>query len=291
MWWVFLFCFGYDLENSYYFYWTKKSILGIICCQFIESNWTKTILVFGNKNKVPLFDIILFFQIGFITILAFNSSLNYFEIELIFTSKYRVWPPPAISTVRYLRCIEYTYRRITCPGILFHSSSIVLSPVARNSAEGACASLHSNPVTHPKHLQLAKDPEILMASLEYTRSYNLGNLLLFRCPPGILNQNHWFVYMAIQMKRSFFFFIVELSGYRYLQQVVRFPPQTITLPPRICLRPSYSYHQNALHVSSRYRFFSSAIFKLKQDSSLKSTLDQSCNRRLKWCRAQFRREV
>lgn len=77
--------------------------------------------------------------------------------------------------------------------------------------------------------------------------------------------------------------------------LVRFPPQippqTITLPPP---NMSTSVTRQPAKRSPRLlqtRVLPLANFKLKRDSSLKRTLDQSCTRKRKWCCAQFRREV
>ena len=159
---------------------------------------------------------------------------------------------------------------------------LVLLPVARDSEAGVCASLLSY-LTRPKHVRLARDPEILRASLAYQRCSGLGILLLFepcellRCPVGMLDRGHWCADMAVQRGPEFHLYIFEMLRYRSLQQVLfgfdhKFPPQTITLPPP---NLSTSVTQQPAKRSPRLlqtRVLPSANFKLNRDSSLKRTL-------------------
>jgi hypothetical protein len=80
---------------------------------------------------------------------------------------------------------------------------LVLLPVARDSEAGVCASLLSY-LTRPKHVRLARDPEIMRVILAYQRCSGLGILLfklyiceLLRCPVGMLDRGQWCADMAV----------------------------------------------------------------------------------------------
>lgn len=144
---------------------------------------------------------------------------------------------------------------------------LVLLPVAKDSEAEVCASLFSY-LTSPKRVRLAREHEILRASLACQRCSGLGILLLLkpcellRFPVGMLDQGHWCADMAVQRWREFNLYIFEMLRYHSnsLQQVVfgfhhKFLTKLVHYHHQICLFLSHSNQQNALHVSSRHGFF------------------------------------
>lgn len=220
--------------------------------------------------------------------------------EWNFTSQYRVWPPPAFNTATHLLRIEDTYRWITCPGILFHSSSSAVASCKRFWGWGLrILTLLPNSSQTCSIGERSGDFEgqSSMSTLFWFRNSLVARavwavaLSCWNVRPGPLVRR----YGSTTGERISSLYLWDVKVPFTTTSLVRFPPQippqTITLPP-----PNLSTFvtQQPAKRSPRLlqtRVLPSANFKLKRDSSLKRTLDQSCTRKRKWCRAQFRREV
>lgn len=197
----------------------KKDIVGIICCLFIRIYRIKTI--FGNYNKIPLFENILFLKVNLINTLALSSSFgDLIGFHLLV---------PCVTTAWFQYCETFATHggylsSNLCVTWYYSIHPLVLSPVARDSVAGVSASLLSYLTNF--NVQLAKDQDFLKSSLEYPRCFHSGKLWLFmpcvllHFPAGMLNKDNCCVCMAVQLEREFHLCSFGVSGYCSLQQVL-----------------------------------------------------------------------
>lgn len=199
---------------------------------------------------------------------------------------------PCVATT----CIQYYDTPSTHRGYIsgyYFIPPLVLLPVARDSGAGVCASLLSY-LTRPKRVRLARDPEILRASLACQRCSGLGILLLLeqcellRCPVGMLDQGHWCADMAVQWGRI-------SSLYRSLQQVLfcfhhKSPPNHYTTTTKSVY---FCHTATGKTLSTSPPNTVSSIGKLQTKTRLvtEENYGPVLHPKAKWCRAQFRREV
>ena len=183
--------------------------------------------------------------------------------ELNFTSQYRVWPPPAFNTAIHLLRLDDTYYWITCPGMLFHSSSSAVASCKRFWGWGLRIL-----TLLPNSSQTCSIGE---RSGDFEGQSSISTLFWFR--NSLVVRAVWAVALSCwnvrpePLVRRYGSTTGVRISYLYLWDVkvpftttslVRFRPQIPPKPlhylPQICLLLSHSNQQNALHVSSRHGF-------------------------------------
>lgn len=141
----------------------------------------------------------------------------------------------------------------------------LLSPVAsckKFNCSGLCILILSY-LTHPRHVQLARDLEFDGQSKIFTLYLLLFEpCLLQRCPAGMFNQENWCVDIAVQLEGEFHLCIFRLSGYYYYNKF-----------SEVSTTNSSLNHYTSTTESVYFRHIAtSKTLKLNRDSLLKCTI-------------------
>lgn len=149
--------------------------------------------------------------------------------------------------------MDISIRRISCLGILFHSSSRDIASCKRLCSWGLCIlSLLPYLFTTCLFGERSGEFEDQSRISKVFWFFNKEIHALLCCPPLMLNDDCWCLYMPFELERKCCknFYIFGPPGYLSLQQIVRFPlqipPQTKT---RFCLLLSHSKQLKTIHVS------------------------------------------